>query len=80
MYTDIVINGEPQTVNVNDYLVDKILNNSKRTAKIATRKGMDVYRQIRMYVVAELQTLKVKANEDNISSFVVYVAHKGGLS
>jgi hypothetical protein len=80
MYADIVINGEPQTVNVNDYLVDKILNNSKRAAKIATRKGMDVYRQIRMYVVAELQTLKVKANEDNISSFVAYVAHKGGLS
>ena len=80
MYADIVINGEPQTVNVNDYLVDKILGNSKRTAKIATRKGMDVYRQIRMYVVAELQTLKVKANEDNISSFVTYVAHKGGLS
>lgn len=80
MYADIIINGEPQTVNVNDYLVDKILNNSKRAAKIATRKGMDVRRQIRMYVVAELQILKVKANEDNISSFVAYVVHKGGLS
>lgn len=75
MYADVMIDGMLQTVNVNDYLVDKILGNAKRAAKIATRNGMDVYRQIRMYVVAELQVLKVKANENEISSLVSYVNH-----
>ena len=73
LYIDVTLDDFTQTVEVYQYITNAILCNVKRTAKIATRKGMDIYRQIRMYVVAELQRLHYKANENTISEIVAYV-------